>query len=400
MPATFLLYGATGYSGRLIAAEAARARDKGGLQGHMVLAGRNADEVKRLARQLNFESRAFGLDHRAEVQNNLKGVNVLINAAGPFAWTAERLVKSAIETGCHYVDINGEVDVYKHLDDFARSASQRELTLVSSAGHMSATSDLMLDAALCLLKRRTRLDRLGCIRIALSRIVAFSRGSGDTVLRSMREQVLVLRQGKDADDRRYVPPVLWHVPAGFLERTFDFGAKGKAPGARPDLRIASAVNLVDTMIARQELVRYRARIKQLETYMETTAAGRVGFQLGAVTAPFLAALPSCPLKRAALSLLPAGPSEEERRRIPHSVVLQIEDDVREPLIDWRLETPNVYDLTAQTTLAVAERLAEGGPPGWRTPAEMLGPVLQPGKRAQTGALRGCLLEDRLLNEPA
>lgn len=395
MSATILLYGATGYSGRLIAAEAARKRDKGELQGHLVLAGRNADEVTRLARDLHFASRVFGLDHRAEVQNNLTGVNVLVNAAGPFAWTAERLVKSAIETGCHYVDINGEVDVYKHLDDLARSASQRKLTLVGSAGHMSATSDFMLDAALTVLKGRKALDRLGFIRIAHSRIVGFSRGSGDTVLRSMREQVVVLRQGKDPG-----PPVLWHVPAGFLERTFDFGAKRKSPGARPDLRVASAVNLVDTMTARQELVRYGARIKQLESYIETTAAGRLGFQLGAATAPFLAMFPSFPLKRAALSALTAGPSEEERKRTPHVVVLQIEDDAREPLIDWRLETPNIYDVTAQTTLAVAERLAKGGPHGWRTPAEVLGPVLKPEKSKQTDALRHCLLEDRLLTEPA
>ena len=78
----------------------------------------------------------------------LRDVDVLINAAGPFAWTAERLAKDALDVNCHYVDINGEIDVYKKLDDLGRYASQRRRAMVCSAGHTAAASDLLLDAAL------------------------------------------------------------------------------------------------------------------------------------------------------------------------------------------------------------------------------------------------------------
>jgi len=55
--------------------------------------------------------RVFGLDDSGEVVQRLAGVDVVLNAAGPFAFTAERLAGAAIRARCHYVDINGEIDV-------------------------------------------------------------------------------------------------------------------------------------------------------------------------------------------------------------------------------------------------------------------------------------------------
>ena len=135
----------------------------------------------------------------------LRDVDLLINAAGPFALTAERLAKDALDAGCHYVDINGEIDVYKKLDDLGRYAMQRGRAMVSSAGHTAAASDLLLEAALRALAARTDLDcgrDLGAVRIAMSRIMTLSRGSAETVWRSLREQVTVVRTWR----RRSQPP--------------------------------------------------------------------------------------------------------------------------------------------------------------------------------------------------
>jgi saccharopine dehydrogenase (NAD+, L-lysine-forming) len=113
-----------------------------------VLGGRDARALSQLAHELDMDFIQFGLDDRARVVQVLQSFNLVINAAGPFIGTGEKLAKVAIETGTHYVDINGEVAVYKRLDDLAAAAERRNVTLVSGAGTTAAVSDVMLDVAL------------------------------------------------------------------------------------------------------------------------------------------------------------------------------------------------------------------------------------------------------------
>src|SRR5262245_58541934 len=77
--AVFLIYGANGYTGALIA-RASVAR------GHRpVLAGRNADALEALARELNLQHRVFALDDPAAVRNGIRNAGLVLNCAGPFA---------------------------------------------------------------------------------------------------------------------------------------------------------------------------------------------------------------------------------------------------------------------------------------------------------------------------
>ena len=140
--------------------------------------------------------RCFGLDDRSEVYRQLEDldVDVVINAAGPFAWTAERLAKAALAASCHYVDINGEVDVYKRLDDLGRAAVQQDVALVSGAAATAATSDIMLSAALERIVERH--PEVGTIRIAEARVMDVSRGSALSAARQLREQVVTVRRGR------------------------------------------------------------------------------------------------------------------------------------------------------------------------------------------------------------
>src|SRR4051812_17765939 len=99
MAYTILLYGATGYSGRLIAAEGQQTgmTTGPGMPGYrMVLAGRDGAALARLARDREMEYRVFGLEDRVDVTRRLNGVDVVINAAGPFALTAEPLARAAL----------------------------------------------------------------------------------------------------------------------------------------------------------------------------------------------------------------------------------------------------------------------------------------------------------------
>lgn len=394
MTTTVMLYGAAGYSGRLIAEEARRVLDeRGDADVHMVLAGREGAALEAMGRRLDMDWSVFGLDERADVLRGLADVDVLLNAAGPFAFTAERLAKSCLETSTHYVDINGEIDVYKKLDDLGRFAAKRDLSIVCAAGYSAAVSDLLLRDALASLACLP-IDGFGTVRIALSQPKTLSRGSIDTALRSVREQVTVARERHAAEEPegRRERLVITHVPIGRLERVFDFSLSA-APG-QADRRVASAFNLVDTVSARTTMQRAKVPLAGIESYLEMPAAARLGYQAGTAAAAWLAIPAVRRLASQAGRLLPPGPTPDERENDRSTVVLQITDRFDDMLVDWRLQTPNVYDMTARLALEVALRVGGTPHPGWCTPGDVLGAHVSFFKSApelQRSPLRNCVL---------
>jgi len=374
---TILLYGATGYSGRLIAAHAA-AKWRESPQYRLVLAGRNGAEVAALAADHGVDFRIFGLDRRRDVVAGLRDVDVLVNAAGPFALTADRLAKGALAQSrpCHYIDINGEADVYKRLDDYALAAQQRQLALVCGAGYTAAASSILLHAALTGIKADAPQTPLGAVRIAMSRIASVSRGSAATLLRSVREQVSVVRATRDDEGTGASSATLAidYVPAGMLERTFDF-CIDDAPGAKPDRRIASAANMIDTLAARTTARETKTAVQSITTFIETGRVGRLVFTASTLLAPLFAFPAFRTAANLPIGMLPEGPTRDERNAERHTVVLEIEDAFCDPLVEWRLQTPNAYDFTAIVATAVAEELVDRSPhapSGWLTPGEILG----------------------------
>ena len=105
-PPSLLVYGATGYTGQLIAEEAVRA----GLD--FAVAGRDDMKVHALAQRLGVPGRVFSLDNPPVVREELRGVRAVLNVAGPFSETAERLTDACIAEGVHYLDTTAEFAVY------------------------------------------------------------------------------------------------------------------------------------------------------------------------------------------------------------------------------------------------------------------------------------------------
>jgi short subunit dehydrogenase-like uncharacterized protein len=371
MATRILLYGATGFSGRLIAAEAGRRAAAYGASYELVLGARDRTALAEIAAVAKRGHIAFALDDQRRVQSVLQDFDVVINAAGPFAATGPRLAKAAIASSCHYVDINGEIDVYRALDDLDLIAKDRGVSLVSGAGFTTTASDVLLWLAL----KRLGLNSVGTIRIAISAIHQLSRGSVATMLRSVREQVTIVEH--DA---------VTHVPVGMLERSFDFGTSRK-PAARtarssatpadrePPIRIGAAVNAVDTLAALRTATRLGIHSGRIETYVDMPSYVRLGYQVGALSAVVLQLPWVQRIGQLQVAQLPDGPDDDERRANRHTVVLQIETPLRELRIDWRLETPDSYEFTARSALAVAASANLRNPVGWRTPSDVLAPSL-------------------------
>ena len=115
----WMIYGANGYTGRLVAEQAQRE----GLT--PILGARNPASLHALGSSLGLECRVFDLNDSAAALAALEDVAVVANCAGPFSATAAPMIEACIASGAHYVDITGEISVFEYahgLDEVARTA--------------------------------------------------------------------------------------------------------------------------------------------------------------------------------------------------------------------------------------------------------------------------------------
>jgi short subunit dehydrogenase-like uncharacterized protein len=98
------VYGATGYTGRLVAAELLRRGAEA------VLVGRNPAKLEIVAEDLGggVETRVAPLDDALALREALEPCRAVISCAGPFAEHGEPVLAAAIAAGTHYLDTNGE----------------------------------------------------------------------------------------------------------------------------------------------------------------------------------------------------------------------------------------------------------------------------------------------------
>jgi short subunit dehydrogenase-like uncharacterized protein len=128
----WLLYGANGYTGELIAREAVRR----GI--HPILAGRSAEKIEPLARELGCESRVFDVD-----KPDLAGISLVLHCAGPFAQTSKPMVQACLAAGVHYLDITGEIVVFEGVMRRDADAKQRGVVLLPGVGFDVVPTDCL-----------------------------------------------------------------------------------------------------------------------------------------------------------------------------------------------------------------------------------------------------------------
>jgi short subunit dehydrogenase-like uncharacterized protein len=129
---TWLIYGANGYTGDLIAREAVARGQR------PILAGRSREKIEALARELGCEARVFDV-----AQPQLEGVDLVLHCAGPFSRTSRPMVDACLRARVHYVDITGEIAVFEAI--FARDAEAKQagVTLLPGAGFDVVPTDCL-----------------------------------------------------------------------------------------------------------------------------------------------------------------------------------------------------------------------------------------------------------------
>ncbi|UZE14229.1 saccharopine dehydrogenase family protein [Pseudomonas sp. B21-053] len=164
---SLMIYGATGYTGRM-AAEHAKAQ---GL--NVVIAGRNAERLASLAAQLDVPYRVFTAD--AHAAQALDGISVLLNFAGPFAKTAEALMQACIQGGVDYLDITAEINVYRLAERLGAQAAEAGVMLLPGVGWDVVPTDCLA------MHVARRVQNPQSLRVALQVAGSMSRGSAMSV---------------------------------------------------------------------------------------------------------------------------------------------------------------------------------------------------------------------------
>jgi short subunit dehydrogenase-like uncharacterized protein len=137
MTKKWMLYGASGFTGKLIVDEALQ-------RGHRpLLAGRSAEKLLPLAERYGLEARVIDLENTEQLRSALETVDLVFHAAGPFSQTSRPMLTACLDTRTPYLDITGELPVFQHtlaLDEEARRAG---ICLVSGAGYDVVPTDCL-----------------------------------------------------------------------------------------------------------------------------------------------------------------------------------------------------------------------------------------------------------------
>ncbi len=332
MTDTFLLYGATGYTGSLTARTAV-AR---GLR--PILAGRNPARVKALADALGLAWRAFPLDDATALDETLREVPVVLHCAGPYSQTYKPMVDACLRTGTHYLDITGELIEHIALVEQDAAARAAGVMLLPSVGFDVVPSDCLA------LHLKQRLPTATHLALAFQSVGGWSRGTMLSAVDTVDRPGMIRRDGK-----------LVRVPPAWKTRAVDFGAGPVRCVTIPWGDLATA---------------YRSTgIPNIETYMALPAAGRIGLKM----AGLLGSVLGKPLLAKLVQLFPEGP-DEAQRATGYSLLWGEVTDEAGRRAAARMRTPHAYTLTALTALASVERVLAGDiHPGYQTPASAYGP---------------------------
>ncbi|WP_298738394.1 saccharopine dehydrogenase NADP-binding domain-containing protein [uncultured Chitinophaga sp.] len=136
-PNTFLLYGAYGYTGELIARYAIQYN----LQ--PILAGRREAPLAALAAKLNLPYKVIDLDNTPLLEAALREVKIVVHAAGPYDFTARQMVDACLRTGTHYLDLNGDPDIFEQLHQSDEAAKAAGIMLLPGAGFDVVPTDCL-----------------------------------------------------------------------------------------------------------------------------------------------------------------------------------------------------------------------------------------------------------------
>jgi short subunit dehydrogenase-like uncharacterized protein len=334
----WMIYGANGYTGELIAREAKRR----GLK--PILAGRSASKVAPLSRELGLPHRSFGLDSVAEVDAGLAGIGLVLHCAGPFSQTSAPMVEGCLQSGCHYLDITGEIPVFEHAHAQQERARDANVVLCPGVGFDIIPTDCVARALKNALPDATHLA------LGFDQKAVLSPGTAKTSVEFAGKGGRVRKSG-----------TIVEVPLAHSARRIDFGNGRKSAMAIPWGDVSTAY--------------YSTGIPNIAVYVPASPLLILGAKLSNLVAPLLRLEWVINALQGLITKRIQGPDSAARERMPSYVWGEASNARGEKRVA-RIKTANGYSLTITGSLEIVQHLLQNQVPGGAyTPSMLLGPEL-------------------------
>lgn len=342
MKKEILIYGANGYSGSLIA----RFAQLYSLQ--PIIAGRNKVVLEKMGLDLELRIRVFNLDDEQAIEDALHDVCVIIHAAGPFDVTAEPVVKACIKTGTHYIDLNGDKDVFEMLLGYNAEAKNKNIMILPGAGFDVVPTDCIA------MHLKKQLPDATNLQIAFATPGgSISHGTAVTTISKLGEPGAIRQNGK------LVPVAIGHKS---LWVNF-FRGKNKSDKKYFTMTIPWG----DIFTAY-----FSTGIPNIETYTAVTPMAYRFVKLQGLFNWLLRKQFIRQFLKKKVAKRPAGLSDDKRNMATSLVWGKVANKNGEYKVA-RLSAPDAYTLTAHSSLIIAKKISEGQfSCGYQTPASAYG----------------------------
>jgi short subunit dehydrogenase-like uncharacterized protein len=345
----FIIYGANGYTGQLIAETAKQY----GLS--PILAGRNEAQLAPLAEKLGLSYRIATIDNPGQLASLLADCTLLLHAAGPFQFTARHMMMACLQSNTHYLDITGEIPVFEMAANFNNAALEAGIMIMPGVGFDVVPTDCLAAFLENLLPDANQLKLAfaslnGMVSHGTAMTMAMGLGAGSAA--RVNGKIVAKRLGEK----------------GML---VDFGEKKLFVMSIPWGDVSTAY--------------YTTGIPNIETY---TAVPKSLYYALKFQSLYNWALKTKPVQRfikKKIGQRPAGPNTTQRSNSSSLVWGEVQNN-NGKIIQGKINCPDGYTLTVHSSLLIAKKVLDGSfIPGFQTPAGAYGAnlILEiPGSRLQ------------------
>ncbi|MEI7581475.1 saccharopine dehydrogenase NADP-binding domain-containing protein [Runella sp.] len=333
---SFLIYGASGFTGALIVDLAV----KKGLK--PVITGRSEAKIQSIAEKYGLDYLVFGLTNKDEIVKNLEKFPLVLNCAGPFTRTAKPLVEACLVSKTHYLDITGEIEVFELVKSYHKKALESKIVLMPGVGFDVVPTDCMADYL------HTQLPDATHLELAFANVGgSISHGTMTTMLEGLGNT------GAARENDKIVPK-----PIGSKGKMIDFGQLKHFTMTIPWGDVSTA--------------HHTTGIPNIETYV---GAPRFAYFFMKLQFLFNPILRSSFIKKKLQNYVDkkiTGPTESQSQK-GKSFIWGKVTNTEGKTVEGRLITPEGYKLTAEASLLITQKiLALKDVAGYQTPAGLFG----------------------------
>lgn len=329
-----MIYGAYGYTGKLLVQEA--------LNSNMtpIVAGRDAKKIHDLSQSSGLEPRAFKLENAATF---LEDVELVVNCAGPFSKTFGTMVQACISTGTHYLDITGEVYVFEQAKLLDKQAKDAKIIICPGAGFDVVPTDCLA------LKLKQEMPEAIELELGFDGLRTPSAGTAKTVVENISKGSLI----RESEKIKTIPP-------GSDTRTINFGNGERLAMAIPWGDISTAYTTTSIPNIKVYTPTSKAQLKilkqmnKISKFLEKDLIQELLFKL--------------------VEWKVKGPDESKREK-ETSFVWGMVRDAKGNELSGRIRTSNGYTIAAIAPVHMVQKLLSSSniDYGYTTPAQLMGP---------------------------